>query len=302
LLSVEAEESGLSSSNVERLAAQLKDLPWALAALVVMLLLFRGADLFAAPQPAARANKPDLEALIRAPWAREHGPVRLRVCWLPLDLGGRTFANAQFAPELASAVAEHKAWVREIVEAQWNRSPGVRFVGFGECDASDYELRIRPMASTLRACPGADTGQSCTDEIGHDVRKQGARMALNLLFGEEFWYASLSAQEAGTAAPPEELDSWWLPSACLQEFRAPWSLFAQGSRCTDPRTPEVRAEFRRVYKRCLQNNALHEFGHVLGFLHPPHGTARASIMSYERTDASPALAPGDLAVLRATYP
>lgn len=66
----------------------------------------------------------------------------------------------------------------------------------------------------------------------------------------------------------EDGSLYFLPAACLDEFAQPWSMQASKDRFRrDIRDPNVLAEAWTTYRSCLQNNALHELGHVAGFAH-----------------------------------
>jgi len=215
----------------------------------------------------------------------------ISVCWLPLDLAGEVFVDTSVAPDLATVVPEREAWVRQIVEQQWNARTPLKFVGWDACsDATPTDIRVKPMSSQSqpRSCSGK--GQSCVDAIGKDSKLPQNLLDLNVLFGEEFLYSSRYEQSTSNATydPAKDFPYWWLPQACLDAFRSPWKTNASNpDHRVNINDAGPHAQFEAIYQSCLQVSALHEFGHIAGFQHEQYRTddpaKQAACFDYEKT-------------------
>lgn len=131
-------------------------------------------------------------------WPVANGRATVRVCWLPLELGGETFPVATLAPDLTQTLPLRKAWAREIVEAAWNALTPLDFVGWQDCDSSAADVRLRPIGSayTPLGCGKSASGQSCAEALGTDLRDGNLAVNLNVLFGDETRYSSRYEQSA----------------------------------------------------------------------------------------------------------
>jgi hypothetical protein len=214
-----------------------------------------------------------LNAVSSGLWPTEGGIATIHVCWAPPQIDVRRYPRPELGPS-ADALEERKAWVREIVEAQWNAYTPVKFVGWKSCDGDQARrVQLVPIDSLTKTDCGID-GQSCAEGLGTAV--QGKKTFLNLFFGDEVIYSSRYRQEVDANTYRPELDlatrsdgsQYWLPSACLDELKRQWvtgdesPLYAR-----DIRAPAVLAQANAIFKSCLQFNAVHELGHVAGFAH-----------------------------------
>jgi hypothetical protein len=245
----------------------------------------------------------------------------------------------------AGFIEERKAWVREIAEAQWNALTPLKFVGWNDCDpSSGDDVQLLAMDSlTIPPCGAA--GQACVEAFGTLLR--GKVAYLNLFFGDEFVYSSRYGQSSTEATYQPALDlatradgsMFWIPQACLDELRNTWTTGSDPAFRRDIFDPMVLGAAQDIIKGCVQNNVLHELGHVAGFAHEQYRTddpasrdaclqrIRAqgtvddianvpldkrgdrflgtfdleSIMSYCRTDKTPTLTAEDIAMTQLVY-
>ncbi len=242
----------------------------------------------AAHDDGATSTTDALNARSDALWPVANGVVEVRVCWLAPAIAPDRFPVPELAPDVAEILPERKAWVQQIVVSQWNARTPVHFVGWGNCDASsaaDGFVGVEPIDSSRPACPGTSAGQSCADALGKFAA--GKVVHINMFFGDEFLYDTFYRAAAGDQADPSKGLSYWIPAACLDDFREPWwsgaSNLAHQRDITDP---AVYEDALRIYTRCLQTNTAHEFGHVAGFAHEQYRgddpAAQAACVAYEK--------------------
>jgi hypothetical protein len=223
---------------------------------------------------ACDADPPEVECdgsplLARSPalWPMETGVATVSVCWAEPELE-TVYAFTDLAPDLAEAIPRVQGWARQIAEAQWNARTNVEFTGWGSCADAPADVTLVLTDSNHRPTCGTVDGLSCVEALGADLR--GRSVYLNLLFGEEVLYSSRYEQShpGATYRVEEDLDYWFLPSACLDEFLLPWT---ENNTLTehpvDIEDPSVRADFDAIYLSCAQHIVLHELGHVAGFAH-----------------------------------
>jgi hypothetical protein len=281
-----------------------------------------------APTEAAGESGSRLNAKSTALWPVSKGAATVRVCWLPALIAKDRFPFPVLGRPTAATIAERKAWVKQIAESQWNALTPVRFVGFETCAgaAAKRMVQLQPIDSTFEDT-GYDPGQPHAEALGQGGR--GKKVFLNLLFGDEIVYKR--SVYAGTA-PGTTVDAKtsnihpWVPAACSDEVKA-FTPAMVGD-------PALLAGFMKTFRSCLQNNVLHELGHVAGFAHEqyrsdlpltcknqltaaqtdlanidpeslgdtPLGPFEAeSIMSYCRTDKRAALTAEDIAMTKVVY-
>lgn len=209
------------------------------------------------------------------PMDEKNGTYPIRVCWNDMNLGDRVFSRKEFAPNIPVLFPIRKDWIRVAVEKEWNTRTNLRFIGWKSCkDEPAADIILQPISSAVTPGACGYRGQSCVATIGkNDGRENSKIVFLNMTFGDEFLYVSQFMQASSLILkwdPKEALDSWWVPGACYKEFRTAWSTI-NGSAA-----PEYRIDINRLanmsryatlYKSCLQVSALHEFGHIAGFLH-----------------------------------
>jgi hypothetical protein len=260
-------------------------------------------------------------------WPMQDGKATVRVCWLPVDMGGETMPGGAFAVDPAKVMAERRQWVREGVEREWNGRTVMSFVGWEDCGAGEADVRIQPIASQGTAyCPDPAVGQSCVEKIGAPVK--GKRVSITMLFGDEALgsarYLQSVTKQTGDATKLLA-KGIFAPAICGKQLFAYSDHFA----ADQPVTNADIAAIQEVYKDCLQNQANHEFGHLAGFSHEqnrkdtsaacrsqyeaavpdapsdedsPLGSFEAdSIMSYCRTTLAPTLTAQDVAQTNAFY-
>jgi len=156
---------------------------------------------------------------------------------------------------------ERKQWVQEAVEAQWNARTVMQFVGFHDCAPNDpADVQIQPVSSgsVVKCLGGDDTGAYCVEDLG--TRSKGKRVFLNLLFGDETVYRGRYLQSVTQATYNPSLDvavNVWIPAACGDQAQA----------VLDNPSMSTIGTFNLIYKQCLQNVSVHEFGHLAGFSH-----------------------------------
>src|SRR5262249_46468453 len=146
-----------------------------------------------------------------------------------------------------------------VAESQWNARTPMEFEGWEDCDVAPGDVELEPISSATAAPCASGSGQACVDALGTDLKTTGAAH-LNLLFCDEVLYASRYRESTagGGYDAAKDIRSWWLPQACLTEFRAPISHISDAA---------VLAGFMATYQSCLQFNILHELGHVAGLAH-----------------------------------
>lgn len=281
-----------------------------------------------APTEAAGASESRLNAKSTALWPVSNGVAKVPVCWLPALIAPDRFPLAAKGRPTAATIAERRAWVKQIAESQWNARTPVKFVGFEACKpgASKHMVQLQPVDSTFTA-PGYDPGQPHAEALGRGGL--GKKVFLNMLFGDEVVYKRglFAAALPGTAVDARIANMhFWIPAACSEEVKA-FTPDKVGD-------PALLDGFMKTFRSCLQNNVLHELGHVAGFAHEqyrsdlpltcknrlpaaetdlanidpeslgdtPLGPFEAeSIMSYCRTDKRAELTAEDVAMTKAVY-
>jgi hypothetical protein len=198
-------------------------------------------------------------------WPMQDGKATVRVCWLPVDLGGATMPGGAFAANVATVLPQRKQWVREGVEREWNGRTVVQFVGWQDCGTAPADISIQPIGSLGSTyCPTKGTGGFCVETIGS--RDRGKRVFINMLFGDE----ALGTARYVQTVTQQTLDATKLitggpvlPAICGTEM----TLYAKHFNAKQPVTAADLASIQTVYKDCLQNVSNHEFGHLAGFSH-----------------------------------
>jgi hypothetical protein len=200
-------------------------------------------------------------------WPMKDGTATVRVCWLPLDLGGETLPGGAFAADPAAVLPERKTWVREGVEREWNAKTVVQFVGWQDCGAGggDADIQIQPISTlAFTYCPTKGNAGFCVEEIGS--RAKGKRVFINMLFGDEALGEARYVQTVtsktidGSKILP---DGVFLPAICTAQM----TRYAAHFNAKQPVTAADLASISAVYRDCLQNVSNHEFGHLAGFSH-----------------------------------
>jgi hypothetical protein len=199
-------------------------------------------------------------------WPKKDGKVTIKVCWDKPQFK-TVYPLAQYAPDISASLATSKKYVEEIVASQWTKLTSIEFTGWQDCSAGEADFHIVPIDSAASFCNAK--GQSCVEAFGKKML--GKNLYLNVMFGEEFLYASryLHAHPDDYQAE-KDVKSWFIPAACFEDLRYPW---AENNRSPDPSTkvniddPKVFARYQSIFSSCLQHLALHEIGHVLGFAH-----------------------------------
>jgi hypothetical protein len=260
-------------------------------------------------------------------WPMQDGKATVRVCWLPLDMGGETMPGGPFAVDPTKVIAERRQWVREGVEREWNGRTVMSFVGWEDCGSQEVDVRIQPIASQgIAHCPDPAPGASCVEKIGSPVR--GKRVFITMLFGDE---ALGEARYLQTVTQKTLDKTRLLPNGIFAPAICGPQLFAYDTHFSN-KQPVTNADIDAigaVYKDCLQNQSNHEFGHLAGFSHEqnrkdvssacakqyaastpddpsdedsPLGTFEEdSIMSYCRTTVAPTLTAQDVAQTNEFY-
>jgi len=271
-------------------------------------------------------SKGELLAGSKLLWPMVDGAATIRVCFLPIDVGTLRFPIPSLGPpDLAKSLAERKQWVRQAVEAQWNRRTVLDFVGWQDCaSAPNADVKVQLISSKARShctLSGAyGTGETCVEAIG--TRGKGKRVFINVTFGEETVYHAKYKQSVTEATfdPAKGIGLFSAPNVCGAEVDAALAWGAKASAID---------AFRAVEKACLQNVTVHEFGHVAGFSHEHNrtdteaacakewpasgGFARGdqdtplgpfdgeSIMSYCRRSVAPTLTAQDVSSTNSVY-
>jgi len=204
-------------------------------------------------------------------WPMQNGKATIKVCWLPVDLGGEVAPGGQFAADFAKVLPERKKWLREGVEREWNGKTVVQFVGWEDCGAAGADVSIQPVSrlGSTPNCTEDGKGGNCVEKIGAPVR--GKRVFINLLFGDEALAEARYLQSVGTG----KLDTTKLlptggfsPAICGSEMAIHYDRYNAKQLITDADI----AGITRVYKDCVQNVSNHEFGHLAGFSHEQQRT------------------------------
>ena len=199
-------------------------------------------------------------------WPMQDGKATIKVCWLPIDLGGEIAPGGPYAADFAKVTPERKQWVREGVEREWNGKTVVQFVGWEDCGAAGADVRIQPVSrlGATAECGGEGLGGNCVEKIGSPVR--GKRVFINILFGDEALGEARYVQTVtkDTLDPSKLLAKGvYTPAICGAEMTAYVGHFNNDQ----PVTAADIAGITRVFKDCVQNMSNHEFGHLAGFSH-----------------------------------
>lgn len=200
-------------------------------------------------------------------WPMQDGKATIRVCWLPLDLGGETLPGGSFAVDPAKVLPERKQWIREGVEREWNGKTVLNFVGWQDCGAGDADIRIQPMARRATPTCGV-SGSFCVEKIG--LPDRGKRVFINVLFGDEslgearyLQTVTRNTVDLANILQTNGQSDIYTPAICGTEMRNFITHFTNNQ----PVTATDLSDIQRVYKDCLQNVSNHEFGHLAGFSH-----------------------------------
>lgn len=219
----------------------------------------------------------DLLAQGETLWPTRNGVATIEVCWGKALISPTRFApHPEFGPA-PGRLAELKKIVQAGAEREWNGRTPVRFVGWKECKGKlGDRVQLVPTDSISEhdTCPA---GISCVAALGKS--SAGTKVYLNLLFGDEFLYRS----KYGATVSEETWDSRedlavvrdgsvsFNPQACMDELSIPWTPWAVEPMFRgDINDPSVRAKADAIITSCIQNNTLHELGHVAGFAHEQH--------------------------------
>ncbi|CAN5734477.1 hypothetical protein BH11MYX4_BH11MYX4_69240 [soil metagenome] len=198
-------------------------------------------------------------------WPMQDGKATVRVCWLPVDLGGETLPGGTFAANLATVLPERKQWVREGVEREWNARTVVQFVGWQDCSAGEADVQIQPISTlAFTYCPTKGNAGFCVEELGSKAK--GKRVFINMLFGDEALGEARYVQTVTTKTIDRSKvlpDGVFLPAICAPQM----SSYVTHFTAKQPVTAADLASISAVYRDCLQNVSNHEFGHLAGFSH-----------------------------------
>jgi Astacin (Peptidase family M12A) len=140
-------------------------------------------------------------------------------------------------------LSENEPLIRQAVEATWNTLGSVQFVGWGRCPSQSTGIRIAMTGApeTTNAATPIANGLSRVQAFGAHLDGMPSGMILNTGFREWKKFANEKTAEGRT------IDFLvWIPTPCEARFAS----------MTDDQAIV-----------CLQKNAVHEFGHALGFLH-----------------------------------
>jgi hypothetical protein len=132
----------------------------------------------------------------------------------------------------------------------------MKFVGWKSCGTEPADVELAPISSDVTPT-NCLRGQSCTDSFGS--RNRGKGVHINVLFGDEALSLSRYKRAMGGAYDPNAIPPMYLmvPKLCSDEA---WGLVNNPTQANEDK-------FVAEWKRCLQLNALHEFGHLAGFAH-----------------------------------
>lgn len=201
-------------------------------------------------------------------WPMQDGKATVRVCWLPLDLGGVKMPGGAYAVDASKTIAERKQWMREGVEREWNAKTVLSFVGWQDCGPGvEADVMILPGGSSTPNDCGSyqgTPGGSCVQATGAPVK--GKKVTINTMFGDE----ALGEARYVQTVTKQTLDNSKVaangiisPALCGEQMGAYVNHFVNGQTVTAADIALITS----AYKDCLQNQTNHEFGHLAGFSH-----------------------------------
>jgi hypothetical protein len=198
-------------------------------------------------------------------WPMQDGKATVRVCWLPIDLGGETLPGGAYAADLATVLPLRKQWVREGVEREWNARTVVQFVGWQDCGAAEVDIKIQPISTLAPTyCPTKGNAGFCVEAIG--APGKGKRVFINMIFGDEALGEAryLQTVTSKTVDTTKLLPNGvFLPAICGQQMTS----YVRHFQNKQPVTAADITSIEAVYEDCLHNISNHEFGHLAGFSH-----------------------------------
>ena len=196
----------------------------------------------------------------------------IKVCWMPYQQS-YNHPNVEYKPNHDALLQERKKWVREAVEAQWNQQIGISFVGWEDCRGDDKETRIYPMDSLSKPTPSMQPGRSFAESNSDHLKNN---IYLNVFFGDEQLFQSRYYQDT---------KRFWMVNGNQSRIynfppasEAGFGLWAKGvvpgngNKNVDINDQANVNALMDLGQKAVQNVAVHEFGHILGFTHEQYRT------------------------------